>query len=254
MPRVARQLDPYYHQELLEAFRQPGCAVCRLSAQSAEQYFDAVLWELVNDSGVRSELNQARGYCQQHGWLLDRAGAALGTAILLRGVVKTLLDAVEANPVAEVSDSAWQELWSGLDKSRGAKATAGLVRALSPQSPCPVCARVGVREQEALRFLLTHLDGPEALLDAYRASDGLCLDHVRKALAWVPSEAAARTLVAAQREVWQRLHGELGEFIRKNDQRFRDEAFGAEKDAWRRALEAISGPPPRSRSAHEGLF
>jgi hypothetical protein len=60
-------------------------------------------------------------------------------------------------------------------------------------------------------------------------------------------------VVAAQRSVWERLYDELGEFIRKNDHRFRDETFGPERDSWRRALEAISGPPPRSESDLRGL-
>jgi hypothetical protein len=75
---------PYYH-EIREAFGQPGCPFCRLLARSADRYLDAVLWEQVNDTTVRSELNQARGYCPQHGWMLVRAGAALGVAILTRG-------------------------------------------------------------------------------------------------------------------------------------------------------------------------
>ena len=98
---------PYYH-EIREAFGQPGCPLCRLLARSADRYLDAVLWEQVNDIGVRSELNQARGYCPQHGWLLVRAGAALGVAILTRGVVKTLLDVLASNPIQDEADSVFQ--------------------------------------------------------------------------------------------------------------------------------------------------
>ena len=61
------------------------------------------------------------------------------------------------------------------------------------------------------------------------------------------------SLVDAQKSVWQRLQADLDEFIRKSDQRFRDEPFGEERDAWRRALAAISGPPPRSQSTRQGL-
>jgi hypothetical protein len=33
----------------------------------------------------------------------------------------------------------------------------------------------------------------------------------------------------------------LAEFIRKNDYRFRNEAFGEERDSYRRAIEMIAG-------------
>jgi hypothetical protein len=242
----------HYH-EMAEALGQPGCPVCRLVAQSAERYLDSVLWELVNDTDVRSELNQARGYCQQHAWLLVRAGAALGVAILMQDIVKTLLETIDTNPVQEISDSVLKGLLQSLEKKPSCKATAKLTAALAPQLPCPVCSHVQVREKEFVRTVLAHLDGPWQMEAAFRASDGLCLAHFREALARASSENEAKAVLAVQREIWERLHAELGEFIRKTDHRFRNEPYGAERDAWRRALEAISGPPPRSRSMHQGM-
>jgi len=116
-----------------------------------------------------------------------------------------------------------------------------------------VCSLLESKEEDYISTLLAHLDGPGALADAYRTSSGLCLRHFRRTLARAPSGAEARLLSAAQQAVWQRLHDELGEFIRKNDYRFRDEPFVDEKDSWLRALEAISGPPPRSRSEGHSL-
>jgi hypothetical protein len=243
---------PYYH-EIREAFGQPGCPLCRLLARSADRYLDAVLWEQVNDIGVRSELNQARGYCPQHGWLLVRAGAALGVAILTRGVVKTLLDVLASNPIQDEAESVFQSLRRSLDRDLASRPAARLVAELSPQRPCPVCSLLESKEEDYISTLVAHLDGPGSLADAYRTSDGLCLPHFRRTLARAPSGAEARLLSAAQQAVWQRLHDDLGEFIRKSDYRFRGEPFGDEKDAWLQALEAISGPPPRSRSEGHSL-
>jgi hypothetical protein len=262
----AANLDavPFYHG-VREALGKQGCPLCRLLARDADRYLDAVLWELVNDLGVRSELNQARGYCPQHGWMLVRAGAAVGIAILMRDVVQTLLDVLATNPVDDRPGSKLRgvlrrldsddvpEFMRSQDKAQGPKRTLKLVQALSPQAPCPVCARLEPREKDYVRTLVAHLEEPGGLAEAYRDSDGLCLSHFRLALASAPSTGAAQALVAAQQSVWERLHRDLGEFIRKNDQRFRDEPFGEERDAWRRALEAISGPPPRSESGRGGL-
>ena len=243
---------PYY-RDIRSALDQPGCSFCRLLTTRADRYLDAVLWELVNDHGVRSELNEARGYCQQHGWLLVRKGSALGIAILMRDVVKTLLDVAAANPSVSNPESVLQSFRRSLDTGRPSPGTAPLVAELSPQKPCPACVHLESTEKECTGTLLKHFVGPGALSESYRASDGLCLPHFRRVLARAPSGKTAAALVSAQQEVWERLHVELGEFIRKNDVRFRGEPFGQESDSWRRALEAISSAPPRSESDRQGL-
>jgi hypothetical protein len=243
---------PYY-RDIREAFGQSGCPFCRLLSRSADRYLDAVLWEMVNDTAVRDELNQARGYCQQHSWMLVRAGAALGVAILTRDVIKTLLGVLESSPVGEVRGRVLQSLRRSRDKGAVSGATAPLVAELLPQVPCPVCAHSLSLEQDYAKTLLAHLDDPGALAQVYRRSDGLCLPHFRQTLAQATSSTDARTLVATQQAVWEQLHAELSEFIRKKDYRYRDEPFGDEKDAWRRALESVAGPPPRSESERRGL-
>ena len=233
-----------YFSDLRDAFAQPGCAFCRLLTRSANRYLDIVLWEMVLDPELRSELNEARGYCSEHGWLLVRTGSALGVAILMQHVIKTLMTVVESNPVEGTPISILGSVRRGLAREYRSKSAASLVAGLEPQTKCPVCVHVEDHERELADTLLEHLDEPGTLADDYRASDGLCLEHFRLSLARSGSPAQARTLVSAQHSVWQRLHDELGEFIRKKDHRFKDEPFGSEKDSWRRALEAISGPPP----------
>lgn len=242
---------PYY-REIRDAFGQPGCPFCRMLDSSADRFLDAVLWEMVNDPGVRDELNRSRGYCSPHGWLLVRAGAALGIAILTKDVLKTLLDLLAEHPVEATAESAWRSWLRGLEGEPASAATAGLVGALSPQTPCPVCAHLQSLEKEYAHTLLAHLEGPGALAEVYRTSDGLCLEHFRHTLARASGKRAG-PLVVVQEAAWQRLHADLGEFIRKSDHRFRHEGFGSERDAWRRALEALSGSPPQSESSRQGL-
>jgi hypothetical protein len=252
--RQAAKLDavPYY-RDIRLALDQPGCPFCRLLTQRADRYLDAVLWELVNDPGVRSDLNQARGYCQQHGWLLVRKGSALGIAILTRDVVRTLLEVVGSNPLDGSPASVLETFRRSLDPERVPPGAASLVAKLSPQKPCPACSHLASTERDCSTTLLRHFDGEGALSEPYRASDGLCLPHFRRVLARAPGGRTGEALVSAQEEVWQRLYAELGEFIRKKDVRFRDEPFGDERDSWRRALEAVSGAPPRAESERQGL-
>jgi hypothetical protein len=243
---------PYY-LDIREAFALPGCAFCRLLTRSANRYLDAVLWEMVLDPELRSELKEARGYCSEHGWLLVRAGSALGVAILMKDVIRTLLAVLDSNPVVGDSTPVLDGLRRSLAMEVASKATAPLVAELSPQRPCPVCTHVAAREKELADTLLAHLDDPGSLAEIYPASDGLCLEHFRLSLVRAVSPVHARTLIAAQQSVWQRLHDELGEFVRKKDYRFKDEPFGPEKDSWRRALESIAGPSPQSKIEPQAL-
>ena len=252
MSKASNPVTVPHLQDIREALAQPGCPYCRLLARSADRYLDAILWEQVNDPETRSELNHARGYCRHHGWMLARVGAALGVAILSRDVIKTLLDVVESTPIENAPGSVFRSLQRSLGKEQVLSESTGLVAALSPQVACPVCSHLQDLEAACTGALLDHLEGPEGLSEIYRASDGLCLEHVRRALAHAPSAAAANALLAAQRPIWQRLDAELAEFIRKSDQRFRDEPFGSERDSWRRALEALYGPPP-GPSARQSL-
>ena len=76
---------------------------------------------------------------------------------------------------------------------------------------------------------------------ALAASAGLCLVHVRAALALASNAAAFDFLRDDARQHLARLAAELAEYIRKNDYRFAGEAFGAEGDSWQRALAAMVG-------------
>jgi hypothetical protein len=232
----------YY--DLRQAFTEPGCALCRLLARLADNHIDGVLWELVNDPGTRRNLNQARGYCREHAWLLVRHGASLGVAILMQDVLETVLEILETANFDRPPAASLSRVWQSLNYSQlGSEATAGVVAELSPQQPCPVCEVTERARNYYLETLLKHLTGPSDLAAAYRASDGFCLPHFRLALAHVTDKETFTALVEAQQTIWQRLDTDLREFIRKNDYRFQEEGFGPEGDAWQRAIEAVSGAP-----------
>jgi hypothetical protein len=234
----------YY--DLRQALTEPGCALCQLLAKVADNYIDGVLWELVNDGEIRRELNQARGYCQDHAWLLVRYGASLGTAILMQDVVETLLGVIETGSFEPqpAAFSLRQMLRSNANSAEPSDATANLVAGLSPQVLCPVCTMVQKSENYYLDALVKHFCGPDDLASVYRASAGFCLPHFRLALSRVSDEATFAALIEAQKVVWQRLNTELKEFIRKNNYLFMKEGFGSEGNSWLRAIETVSGVAP----------
>jgi hypothetical protein len=234
-----------YLQNLQEAFAQYGCAICRLFTEAADGYIDSLLWEMVNYPDLREELNQARGYCHQHAWMLVRGGAGQGIAILMQDVLKTAQDVLDSASIKNVSESTLKQLLSSIDRRPNADAQK-LASRLSPQRPCPICAYLEEIQKHYFDTLLKHMSGSDPLVEAYANSHGLCLPHFKQALGQASGKTNVSVLVKAQQTAWQRLDDDLMEYIRKNDYRFQHEPPGDEHDAWLRALEAVSGAPPRS--------
>lgn len=239
---------PYY-DDIIEAMAGTGCAFCTLQLRAAERYIDALLWESVNDPRIRREVSAARGFCNHHAWLLVRPGGALSSAIIYKDVVQSAARIVQNPPAA--AGSFWQRVWARLGgRTRHADA---LVAALSPQQPCPVCINAGEIDAHLSETVLAALAKSNDVLQHYQASSGLCLHHFRTLLSHVRRPAQRDALLAVQLEVWAALNVELAEFIRKNDHQFRGEKFGAERDAWERAIALTSGPQPAGKSQRGGL-
>ncbi|MGQ9584282.1 MAG: DUF6062 family protein [Anaerolineae bacterium] len=243
---------PMSFYDLREALAQPGCAICRLKARCAEKSAEILLWEQVNDPGVRHNVRQARGFCREHAWALVRWGASLGVAILLRDVLQDALQdlkEVEFQPSSSLSLRRAQE---ALNRDRPSAATAEAVERLAPGAPCPICLQAETMERIYLSTLADHLLGEEGLLASYQASEGLCFPHFRMVLGFVREESVFEALVAAQKRIWQRLVDQLSESIRKSDYRFRDEPVGEEGGSWLRAIAAVAGgsPPYHKRWVH----
>jgi hypothetical protein len=230
--------------DLRDALAQPGCPVCRLKADAVTRFLDSLLWESVNDPGRRREIRLARGFCPPHAWSLVRTSASLGAAIIARDVLQSVLTTVESASFQASPSWSVSRVHEALDSSKPTAATAELVARLGPQSTCPACVWAGKMEGIYLDGLLGHLLGEDGLLAEYESSDGLCLPHLRLALARVRNKRVYEALVDAQRAIWGRLVAHLDEFIRKNDYRFQGEDWGEERDAWLRAIEALAGARP----------
>jgi hypothetical protein len=206
-----------YH-DVSEALAQSGCCICRLADDAVRRYLGSLLWESVNDPGVREKLRGARGFCREHSWQVQSMGSPMSVAILWRDLLTQEVTELR-RPGAELRR-----------------------RRPAPQRKCPACAQRDEAEQRFLETLLEHLE-VGGLRGEYTDSWGLCLPHIEGALRSAPRQAYG-FLVEAESEKLNRLLGELSEIIRKNDYRFRDEPWGAERDAWVRATGKLKGEKP----------
>jgi hypothetical protein len=212
-----------YH--LSQAFDQPGCPICRLTADSVHHYLEALMYEYVNKPPTHMAVRAARGFCPMHAWhVLEQINAsALGIAILYEGLVRNMLkDMGEVTP-----DS-------------GRRQVAQATSAIKPREACPACTHRDTIENHLLRNLLEHLK-QEEFANRFRQSAGLCLPHLRQALDQQGAMAAKALLITIQQDIWSRLQRDLAEFVRNNDYRLIREEMGDEGTSPRRAIEQMSG-------------
>jgi len=197
---------PYF--DVLEALQSDGCPVCRLSLRSVSRYLDALSYENVNDPEVRATLRRSRGFCNHHAWqFADACHDGLGTAIIYRDVLDTLLRAVEkprrvllvsglvSRTVGLISWRSRDFSWFRLPFAAHAHVSrlAGL---LAPEAECPACQVLAASEERHLETLLAHLADRE-LREVYRTSSGLCLPHLAAALPRAdPADAGILTGIA----------------------------------------------------------
>jgi len=210
--------------ELLHAFDEPGCPVCRLTADSVHGYLDSLVYEYVNKPATHMAVRAARGFCTIHAWhALERINASgLGIALLYEGLVRNMLrDMGEVQP------------------GDGRRQLTQAANALKPRAACPACEHRDTVENHLLRNLLEHLDQP-GFAGAFGQSAGLCLPHLRLALDVGGQTAAKVQLVAVQQAIWGQLQVELAEYIRKSDYNV-NEALGPEADSPRRAIALMAG-------------
>jgi hypothetical protein len=218
---------------LLEALRGPGCALCALRHEAVDRYLDTLLYEHVNDSGLRQALARSRGFCRDHAWMLIGFGDSLGTALLYRDQVAHALRDVQQ--AAREGRRPGRRLWRG-----HAASPAAVLRTLRSGAPCPACAIALDAETRYLTLLLAALDDPE-MRRALERSSFLCLPHLMRALDLARSADQSTALLEMAEGVLRRLHGELTELIRKRDYRFAHEPRGQEQTSWVRAVAHLVG-------------
>lgn len=220
--------------DLIEAFAQPGCPVCRLAAEAVDAYLTSVCYEQVNDLDLRAQLRARGGFCRAHAerFIRQRLGQ-LAAAIVYRDVLST----ARKRLAADQAQRSRSKLAALLSHRRGR-------RELHAPPRCPGCEVEAEAEGRYLAALRNRLTDP-AVLERYRAGDGLCLPHIDRALQ--ADDDGARILAEAAIEMLGALVGALDEYIRKHDYRFHTAVWDGGEDAPERAVERAVGssPPPQ---------
>lgn len=233
--RNHRKLPSFISYKLLEACRESGCPLCRLEQQAIERYLDNQFYEHVNSPAWRDHLRASHAFCHEHAWLAvnKRLGDALGFSLIYHDIANNILNQLghAASTTRAPRRRASLPLRTLIEKT---------VAILTPRKRCPVCEH---RDQSTHNILSALIEAQftSEMTEALQASDGLCLPHLRLALAEAKDPSVYESLLAIHRTKLESLRDELAEFIRKNDYQVIKEGFGKEGDAWQRAIGTIVG-------------
>jgi hypothetical protein len=259
---------------LKAAFEKPGCPICRLHQEAEIAYVQTLLYEYVNDGFTRLGFVHSQGLCSHHAWLLQACeqsdwGDGLKTAIIYESVAslvhKSLIAYLEgcppeselASPPVRKKESRGWHRWRAqlravfarwLMRRPSAPSSANrLLVQLAPRAECPICE--AIQGKEALMVAkLAHEILDLRFWAALRASDGLCLPHLRKVLACSPKEEATHLIVKMADEKLTPLLAHLRGYIDKHRWQDRGLLYPEEKAAWVRTVAFFAGEAREDRS------
>ncbi len=232
----SRTSETQGNHDLFDAFARPGCPVCHLSLRAVSQYMNSTNYDALGDPAIRAQFEASLGFCNLHAhqWL-DEA-FVLGTAQMFRDVIRSVERDLKSQSFR--GGGLAGRMTSLLGGRDGANASTSPVR--RPARPCPACE---VREETETRLTRTLLKGfaEEQFRTAYAESDGLCLPHLRMALAGAPRQEAFESLKARALATQETLLAHLDETIRKHDYRFQHEPAAEERGSPERAVAWVAG-------------
>jgi hypothetical protein len=222
MKRKIEKHMPYF--EVIEALAKTAeCALCVLEANSLKRYFDALLYEMVNDPQVRKELAQSKGYCPRHAHMLLDCHSGFGTAILYQDQV-----------------TAFIEYLTSLSSTGLRRFSARTAREWKAHAGCPACRIQMESRERAISVFLDGMAEPD-MRNAFERSAGFCVPHFFTVIESAKPPDVRKYVNQIQQDKYADLLHDLNEFNRKHNYRFSHETMGKEGDSWARAVRMLVG-------------
>ena len=228
---------PYF--ECLEAVQRGGCPICYLAKRSVARYLDSLIYERVNDPKTRERTRAAQGFCRLHVWQLRHQGGALGIGIIYRDVVRDIAEALDGVGFNGQPRRSPLDALRAIGGERSESFNSSAIQAVSPTQECPACTVQHQTETTYVDILLDNLT-EERMQAAFEQSDGLCLPHLRLALARTRNQETFTHLIRVERKVFRELLDNLDEMIRRSDYRYMD-GLAQVGDAWIHAISHVAG-------------
>jgi len=232
----SRATETHGNHDLFEAFGGAGCPVCTLAHHAVARYMTSTNYDSLGDPEIRKQFERSRAFCNFHAHQWLETAFILGTAQIYRDVLLVTYAELRRKSFQETSPG--QRIGSIFGRKSHPPDGNGSFG--EPSDPCPACAILVETETRLITTLLTGLAEAE-FRDAYAASDGLCVPHLRIGFAKATRQDTFDSLKTQSIRTQETLLAQLDESIRKHDYRFRHEPAGVETGSPARAVAHVAG-------------
>jgi len=220
--------------EMKETLGMDGCPICGMTRKAVDSFIEGMLYDKINDHGLRDALVKSKGFCSDHSWQIRRAGNPLAHTLIYAHFLEEMLTV----------GSYLQKKDDPPKAPSTANAMRPVLKKLKPEAACPLCIYRDDAEERYLRSLVHFIQDQDFALQ-YKASSGVCRLHfLRIQKLFCPRDIKQIIIDRFYRTAY-RLYLELEEIKRKNDYRFASEETGEERDAWVRAISFWTGDAGR---------
>lgn len=223
------------HVDLLKAFADKGCPICRMLKRDMQKDMDTLMLERINKVETHLAFRAGRGLCNAHAWnILQAKGGSLGIAVMYESTMVELM-----KHVRQIKSSAPVSGFGRLFSNHSAGEAAA--KQLEATGNCILCDSMNMSENFYVEIVAKNVNDAK-LQEAYRASQGgICLPHARLVLQKLTQASDVQTFLTLQTEKWNALHADLELFIQENEDNVPQKDMGPEGDSWQRAIAYLSG-------------
>jgi len=212
------------------SLRSRTCPICAAQSQALFDFFVDAQYALSETDQARRAFAQEHGLCRAHTWQFQQVASPQGIS----------------EGYAPLVEAVASELRRSLDQPAG-EIVARIETLLAKN--CPACHVLKEAGQASLKQFLEQIAAPEGQ-ELYEESQGLCLPHLRAALAALPSRVTVEFLLREQVRRLEEVSEDMRSYMLKRDALRRGLHNQDEETAWRRALVQLAGEQSVSASCN----
>ena len=201
-----------------ESISKEACPICNLISELEIKTIKDILYEYVNDSGVRSKFRESLGLCPYHAWLMVRIVSepevfdGLGATIIYEDMLSTYLKKLTKDP------------------------------GYSIKGKCFICKYSSDFESFYLRDFIDCISNNREFLEKYISSRSiLCSKHFKTVYSSLKDVEIKDILLESRIKKIKDVLKDMENFIRKHDYRIKDNITEDESKAWIKAIMILKG-------------
>jgi len=204
--------------ELLDAFKKDGCPICNLNYSNIDSYFSSILYESVNDPGVRKKLRDSLGYCRDHSvqfiGFIESSCNRFGASIIIADVTAEIIKELDRFSKLSLKD---------------------LKKVAGSNYKCPACIYMHNHEHIYYSEILNNLENDD-FFNKYLKNDGLCQAHLGELIKIIKDSRIRNKIIENQQLKFSILINNMNAFVKKHSGQSNQKISSDEGNAFKKAI------------------